>query len=125
MAAPNQYAQYERNKILTAKPAELVLLLYEGVIKFCNIAIIAMEDKNMAKAHENIMKAERIIDHLIATLDRKYPVAQYFDDIYNYTLTSLIEANISKDISILQEVVENMRLVRDNWKEVMKAENSK
>lgn len=43
MALPNAYGQYNNSKILTASPAELTLMLYEGAIKFCNIAIVAVE----------------------------------------------------------------------------------
>ena len=53
---------YQRNAIMTATPAELTLMLYEGAIKFCNIAISAVEHKDIEKAHENIRKTERIID---------------------------------------------------------------
>ena len=61
MALPNAYGQYNNSKILTASPAELTLMLYEGAIKFCNIAIVAVEHKDIEKAHENIRKTERII----------------------------------------------------------------
>ena len=55
MPVQNPYEQYQRNKILTASPAELTLMLYEGAIKFCNIAIMAIEQKEIEKAHINIM----------------------------------------------------------------------
>ena len=56
MIANRGYDTYAKNKILTASPAELTLMLYEGAIKFCNIAIVAIEDKNVEKAHVNITK---------------------------------------------------------------------
>ena len=55
MALPNAYAKYNNNKVLTASPAELTLMLYEGAIKFCNIAIMAVEQKDIYKAHINIL----------------------------------------------------------------------
>ena len=61
MLSANAYAQYNRNKILTASPAELTLMLYEGCIKFINIAIMGVDEKDIAKANTNIKKAERII----------------------------------------------------------------
>ncbi len=82
MPLPNAYAQYNNSKVLTASPAELTLMLYEGAIKFCNIAITAIEEKDIPKAHNNIVKVQKIIDHLRATLDMKYPVAKEFDNIY-------------------------------------------
>ena len=51
MALPNAYARYNNSKILTASPAELTLMLYEGAIKFCNIAIIGIEQNDIEKAH--------------------------------------------------------------------------
>ena len=67
----NMAQQYNRNKVLTASPAELTLLLYEGAIKFCNIAVVAMEKNDVEKAHTNIVKAEMIIEELQSTLNHK------------------------------------------------------
>lgn len=123
MPAANPYAEYQRNKILTASPAEVTLMLYEGAIKFCNMAIIAIDNKEVEKAHVNIKKAQRIIEEFRNTLDRQYPVAEDFDRIYVYVLRRLFEANIKKDKEILEEVNTHLRSLRDTWKEVMKACN--
>ena len=120
MALPNAYAQYSNNKVLTASPAELVLMLYDGAIKFCNIAVVAIDTKDIPKAHTNIIKAQKIIDHLRITLDMSYPVAQDFDNIYAYVAKRLVEANVSKDKEILEEVCTHLRSVRDTWKGVMR-----
>lgn len=118
--ATNPYAQYQNSKILTASPAELTLMLYDGAIKFSNIAITAMEEKDIQKAHNNIIKVQRIINEFRATLDRKYEVAQDFDNIYTYILQRLFEANIKKDPEIMQEVVGHLRTLRETWLEIMK-----
>ena len=120
MPMQNPYEEYQRNKILTASPAEITLMLYEGAIKFCNIAIMAIEHNDMEKAHTNIMKTQRIIEEFRNTLDRKYEVAEEFDKIYVYVLQRLFEANISKDKAILEEVNTHLRSLRDTWKEVMR-----
>lgn len=125
MALPNAYAQYKNSKVLTASPAELTLMLYEGAIKFCNIAILAIEQKEIEKAHINIRKAQKIIEHLMATLDMKYPVAKDFDNMYQYILRRLSEANISKDPEILKEVLTHLHAIRDNWKEVIRINREK
>lgn len=125
MALPNAYSQYNNNKIMTASPAELTLMLYDGAIKFCNIAIIAIEEKDIQKAHTNIVKAQRIIDYLRQTLDMKYPVAKDFDNIYEYLSRRLVMANVKKDKDILDEVNEHLHSVRDNWKEVMRVNKEK
>lgn len=119
MALPGVYAQYNNNKILTASPAELTLMLYEGAVKFCNIAIVAVEHKNIEKAHVHIIKTERIIDYLRQTLDMRYPVAEDFEKVYTYLGRRLTEANVKKDKEILEEVSGHLRSMRDTWKQVM------
>ena len=119
MQMNNAFAQYNTNKILTASPAELTLMLYEGAIKFCNIAIVGIEQKNIQKAHDNIMKTQKIIEEFQITLDRKYEVAKEFDAVYNYLIIRLREANVKKDVAILEEVLKHLRTMRDAWKEVM------
>ena len=120
MALPNAYAQYNNSKILTASPAELTLMLYDGAIKFCNIAIMGIEQKDLQKAHSNIVRVQRIIEEFRSTLDRKYPVAEDFDRVYVYLLQRLLEANLHKDSEILKEVLTHLRSMRDTWVEVMK-----
>ena len=110
---------YGNNRIETATPAELTLMLYEGAVKFCNIAIVAIENKDYAKANTNIQKAERIIGEFQATLDFKYEVAKDFDRVYSYLMQQLIQANIKKSTPILEEVLKHLRTMRDTWKEVM------
>lgn len=125
MALPNAYAQYNNSKVLTATPAELTLMLYEGAIKFCNIAAIAMEQKNVQKAHDNIVKTQKIVEYLRQTLDMKYPVAKDFDDIYVYLENRLVQANVKKDHEILDECLMHLREIRDTWKEVMRINREK
>lgn len=121
MAMMNGYAQYNNSKILTASPAELTLMLYEGAIRFCNVAIMAIEQRDIPKAHNNMMKVQKIIDNFRATLDMKYPVAQDFDRIYIYLQERMVDANLKKDKAILEEVNTHLRAMRDTWKEVMRA----
>ena len=120
MLKQNGYAQYQNARIMTASPAELTLMLYDGEIKFGNVAVLAMENKNPAKAHENIVKVEKIIQNFRDTLDRKYPVSQDFENVYVYLLRRCHEANVSKDPEIMEEILKHLRSMRDNWKEVMK-----
>lgn len=125
MPLQNAYNQYQTSKILTASPAELTLMLYEGAIKFCNIAILSIEKKEIEKAHVNIVKVQKIVDELRNTLNMKYEVARDFDNIYAYLQKRLVQANIKKDPEILEEINTHLRSVRDTWKEVMRKNNIK
>lgn len=118
--ATNAAAAYKDSKLLTASPADLTLMLYEGAIKFCNIAMMAIEKKEIQKANMNIIKAEKIIIEFRSSLDFKYAVAKDFDLVYDYIYRRLIDANIKKDNVILEEALTYIREMRDTWKEVMK-----
>ena len=120
MIKSNGYAAYANSKVATATPAELTLMLYDGAIKFCNIAIMALEEKELEKAHNNIIKVENIISEFQITLNHKYPVAKDFDAVYKYLKERLVEANVKKDKEVLEEVLEHLRTMRDTWKEIMK-----
>ena len=111
---------YQRNAILTATRPELTLMLYEGAIKFCNIGILAIEKNDYEKANTNIKKAQAIITELRVTLDRKYPVWEDFERVYDYIYRRLVEGNIHKDIEIIEDALKYIREMRDTWKEVMR-----
>ena len=124
MALNTGYAAYANNKVMTASPAELTLMLYDGAIKFCNIAIRAIEEGDVEKALNNIVKVENIIDEFRATLNHKYAVAEDFENVYVYLRERLSLANMKKDKEILEEVLKHLRTMRDTWKEVMKETNN-
>ena len=111
---------YQKNAIMTASKAELTLMLYDGAIKFCNIALSGFEKKEYEKINTNLKKAQAIVTEFRATLDCKYPVWEDFERVYDYIYRCLIDANIHKDEEKLQEALKYIREMRDTWKEVMR-----
>ena len=81
---------------------------------------MGIEENDIEKANNNIIKAERIIWEFRNTLDHKYPVWEDFDRVYDYLIRRLHEANIHKDAEIMEEVLKHLRTMRDTWKEVMR-----
>ena len=120
----NGYNQYLRSKVMTASKAELTLMLYDGAIKFCNMAIMCIEKKDISGAHTNIKKTEAIFEEFMATLNYKYEVANDFKNVYEYLHERLVMANLKKDPEILNEVLGYLREMRETWKEVMRTVNS-
>ncbi|MGN0497163.1 MAG: flagellar export chaperone FliS [Lachnospiraceae bacterium] len=120
MAQGNPYAAYANNKIMTASPAELTLMLYEGAIKFCNLAKVDLEKGEKGQAMFHVQRARAIITELQSTLDFKYPVAKDFDLIYSYILQLMIDCNRNHDMESLEEILLQLRDLRDTWKQVMK-----
>ncbi len=118
--AINPAAAYGANKVNTATPAELTLMLYDGAIKFWNIAMAAAENKDYEKTNLNIKKSRRIIVELKTTLDHKYEIAKDFDIIYDIIFDLMIAANLSKEQEDMEKVLVELRQIRDSWKQVMK-----
>jgi flagellar protein FliS len=110
---------YGNNRVNTATQAELTLMLYEGAVKFGNIAIEALEKKDYATVNANIQKCRNIVVELTTTLDKKYPVANDFKQLYDYIFALLVEANMKKDMELLQRAVSELRDMRDIWKQIM------
>ena len=121
MAQGNPYAKYTNNRVLTASSAELTLMLYEGAIKFCNLAKIDLEKNEYGDAMHHVQRARAIIAELQSTLDFKYPVAKDFDTIYTYVLQLMKDCNKNHDMETLEEILVQLRDLRDTWKQVMKA----
>ncbi len=123
MPPTNAASLYQGTKINTASPAELTLMLYDGAIKFCNIAMLGLEKSDYEKASAYIIKVQNIITEFRSTLDFKYATAKDFDVIYEYIYGLLVQANIKKDKDLLEEALGQIRNMRDLWKEVMRKNN--
>lgn len=117
--AYNAAKAYGKNKVNTASPAELTLMLYEGAVKFCNIAMVALEKNDYETANTNIQKCRNIIVELKTTLNHKYPVAQDFERLYDYLFALLVEANMKKDMELLERALDELHSIRDIWKQIM------
>lgn len=117
--AYNAAKAYGSNKVLTASPAELTLMLYEGAVKFANIAVVALEKKDYETTNINIQKCRNIVVELTSTLNMKYPVAEDFKRLYDYIFALLVEANMKKDVELLNKALDELRDIRDIWKEIM------
>ncbi|NLV37351.1 MAG: flagellar export chaperone FliS [Clostridiaceae bacterium] len=120
MVTSNAYNTYKQNSIFTASPEELTLMLYNGLVKFIMRAQKAIEDKDIQNAHDNIIKAENIIQEFQATLDMQYELSNGLALMYDYMNERLIDANIAKDTKILEEVLHFAKDLRDTWAQAMK-----
>jgi len=115
----NAAQTYQNNKVTTANPAELTLMLYNGGIKFIKLAKNAIEEKKIDKAHEFCIRVQDILNELICTINRDVPISEQFLAMYDYMLRRMIDANMQKDITILEEVEDFFTQFRDTWKEAM------
>ena len=116
----NPYAKIKENAINTSTPEELTLMLYDGAVRFANQAIIEIEKKDYMGANNAIQKTKNIIREFQLTLNMKYDISNELYAAYDYMHRRLTEANMKKDIEILNEILEYLKLFRDTWKEAMR-----
>lgn len=112
--------QYKQNTVLTATPEELTLMLYEGAIKFMNIAKYSIENKDLERTHSSLMRAQDIILELNYSLDMNYDISKQFRSLYDFVLTKLVDANIQKSANAIEEALSIINEMKDAWKEVMR-----
>lgn len=115
----NALNQYKQNTVFSATPEELTLMLYDGAIKFMNIGKYHIENNNIIKAHEALIRAQDIIIELNSSLNMEYEISENLRGLYEFILNRLIDANIYKKIEPIDEALEIISEMRDTWKEAM------
>ncbi|CQR71982.1 Flagellar protein FliS [Sporomusa ovata DSM 2662] len=120
MNAANMANAYKRQQILTATPAELTLMLYNGAIRFVTESMLAIEKKEIKKAHDANMRAQKIVRELMLATDMKQEISQKWILIDEYILHCLVQGNIKKDKLKLEEAKKFLLDFRDAWVQAMK-----
>ena len=120
MAAPkNSYYKYKQTSIQSASRERLLLMLYEGAIRFTKQAIIALEKGDLAEKGVQIGKVYDIVLELMNTLDHKIggEIAANLEQLYMYITRELTQANINNDVKPLQSVLKVLETLYQGWKE--------
>jgi flagellar protein FliS len=117
----NPYKAYQKTHITTASREKVLLMLYEGAIRFVKHAEVAMLDKKIAEKGKQISKATAIISELMATLDFKVggQLAVDLENLYVFMIDKLIEGNINNDIECLRTVEQLLRTLYAAWQDVV------
>lgn len=117
MYAQNAYNAYKTNSVNYASKEQLLLMLLDGSVKFAKMGRQAILDKDVKKAHENIVKTQNIFYELIVTLDvnKGGEWTNSLMSIYDFIVRRLVQANVKKDIAIMDEVIPLIEEVRDTW----------
>ncbi|MGH7860830.1 MAG: flagellar export chaperone FliS [Candidatus Dormibacteraceae bacterium] len=113
---PNGATAYRKSQVTTASPAQLVAQLYQGAITFTERGVQAMEQRDLEKSHHSLVRAQAIVNHLRATLNRDAgPLALRLDGLYDYFFRRLVLANVSKDPAVAREVLGHLRDLHAAW----------
>ncbi len=115
-----QYNKYLEAQVKTASPMQLVCMLYDGAIKFANLAVTGIKEGNIEKKTVNIVKTEKIINELRISLnfEKGGEIAANLDKLYDFIYTYLIEANANDDILKLEHVIKMLSSLRESWQSI-------
>jgi flagellar protein FliS len=118
----NPYASpqaYRASSVMTASPAQLVVMLYDGAGRFLRQAEIAAEEGAWSHAFDRIEKAEAIVDELLVTLDNEAgEIADRLQGIYVFCKRLLIEARLERDAERIRRTAKLLGDLRDAWAEI-------
>ncbi|PRA03375.1 MULTISPECIES: flagellar export chaperone FliS [unclassified Paenibacillus] len=114
------YDKYRQSSVQTSNPAQLVIMLYDGAIRFVKTAIDGLTQKDNEKTSLNLGKAQTIISELMSTLDRSYDISKSLHSLYEYTNHLLVEANVRKDVTKAKEAVGYLTDLRETWLQASK-----
>ncbi len=113
------YQQYKRTSVETSPPGKLLIMLYNGCIRNIENARTAINEKNPGLAHEQIVKAQDIIIELMATLNMDYDISRRLLSVYDYIYNQMVEANIKKDVELLDEIQVFLVDLRNTWQDAI------
>jgi flagellar protein FliS len=115
MALGNPYDQYRQQQIASTPSDKILLMLYDGAIRFCEKAKAAIQDKDVQEANNFIIKVERILEELRSCLDMNYEISHNLYSLYDYMYNRLMEANLKKDMTMIDEVSGMLSELRETW----------
>jgi len=122
----NPYNQYKETQITTANQGKLIVMLYDGAIKFLNIAVENMNPKTYDIVNSNIIKTQDIITELLISLNMKDggEISKSLFSLYMFFKKQLLEANIKKDPEVIKNVIKMLKELRDAWDKISSTETA-
>ncbi|MBM7623038.1 flagellar export chaperone FliS [Sporohalobacter salinus] len=117
----DKYSQYKEVQVKTANQNKLLIMLYQGCIKFLKLAKEGIEEGDIEKKNEYLQRSQSIINELKNTLDFEQgdDIAQDLDQLYDFMNRQLIAANIQNKAELVDEVRELMKDLLVTWREVI------
>jgi len=120
MRAKNHHNQYLETQVLTASPGKLVMMLYDGAVRFGNLARASLERGEIEASHNYIVRVQNIVCELRLSLNMSVgPIARNLWDLYSYLHTELVKANLNKDPGPLENAIGIIQNLRESWSQAI------
>ena len=120
MYTSNPYNIYKQNSVNMASSQQLLLMLLDGAVKYTKIARMAILNKDIARAHKELVRVQDIFLELMITMDKNTKYMEDLYNIYDFIKNELAKANMKKDVQTIEEVLPLIEEIRDMWYEVDK-----
>ncbi len=120
----NRSNTYQEIAVQTSSPAKLVVMLYEGGIRFLRQAVAAIQSKDLLAKRQSVDRAMAVIQHLQGTLDieKGQEVARDLDRLYSYITSRVMDGSAKLDVAPLEEAIKLLTVLLSGWEEVAKKE---
>ena len=118
MYTANPYNIYKQNSVNMASSQQLLLMLLDGAVKYTKIARMAILNKDIPRAHKELVRVQDIFLELMITIDKNTNYMEDLYNIYDFIKNELVKANIKKDITIIDNTLPLIEEIRDMWYEV-------
>ena len=120
MYTANPYNIYKQNSVNMASSQQLLLMLLDGAVKYTKIARMAILNKDIPRAHKELVRVQDIFLELMITMDKNTKYMEDLYNLYNFIKNELVKANMKKDVKIIDEILPIIEEIRDMWYEVDK-----
>jgi len=110
----NPYMKYQQTAVQTSGP-QLLLMLYDGAIRFTRAGIEGIQKRNVQQSNDNLIKAQRVIHELVASLNFEYELSHNLAQVYEYMIHQLIQANTLKETPPAQDVLNHLLELKATW----------
>lgn len=118
----NPYLSYQSQSIQTMTHGEMIQALYEGLLKYCHLAIVYIHDAKVKEAHNAIVRAQDIVLYMTQTLNPSVEVSSNLFLMYDFFAIQLTKANVEKSASPLMQIIPMIEELRDTFKHIDKAQ---
>ncbi|WP_277468328.1 MULTISPECIES: flagellar export chaperone FliS [unclassified Paenibacillus] len=115
------YEKYRQSSVKTSTPGQLLIMLFDGAIRFTKAGAEGIAAADIQKTNQNFVKAQAIMSELMATLDPGYSISNSLFSLYEYIRHLMIQANVKKDQSLAEEALTYLNELRVTWMEASKA----
>ena len=120
MYTANPYNVYKQNSVNMASSQQLLLMLLDGAVKYTKIARMAILNKDIPRAHKELIRVQDIFLELMITMDKNTKYMEDLYEVYDFIKNELAKANMKKDVNIIDNTLPLIEEIRDMWYEVDK-----